>query len=269
MPALLAAVCAIFLFPALLISTRHVAWTPYAERYLYLPSAFFCMGLVSVGSLQLEKIQRRQWLPPLVLCVAFGAAIITVQRNSVWHDNLTLYRDTVRKSPDFGAAHLELGLALLQNGQLREGRAEIEKADRLNKRSSLRNRIKASLMAVRIQEGDDQGARDYFYSIFQRKEEADPDLLLLLNKADEGLASKVDDTTGRNGIYCDMINTYDVLYSKNHDPFNLYQSGILAFRRGDDVTAIAYMRKAVREAPADTHYTGAAIKWLQKLEAGE
>ena len=122
-------------------------------------------------------------------------------------------------------------------------------------------------MAVRVQQGDGQGAREYFYRIFRNKEEAGPEFLRLLNKADEGLASKADDTTGRNGIYCDMIDTYDVLYSKTHDPFNLYQKGVLAFRLGDNVSALAYMRKTVNEAPADTHYTAAAIKWLHKLEA--
>lgn len=268
-PALFAAVCVILLLPAFLVSMKHVAWTPYAERYLYLPSAFFCMGLVSGGSFLLEKIQRRQWLPHLVLCVAFGAAFTTVQRNFVWHDNLTLFRDTVRKSPDFGAAHLELGVALLEKGQLQEGRAEFETAERLNKRPSLRNRIKEYLMAVRLKQGDSQAAREYFYRNFRNKEEAGPEFLRLLNKADEGLAGKAVDTAGRNGIYCDMIKNYDLLYRKTLDPFNLYQSGLLAFRRGDDATALAYMRKAVREAPADTHYTGAAIKWLQKLEAGQ
>ena len=265
-PAVLAAVCCIFLLPALIVSVKQVAWTPFAERYLYLPSAFFCMGIVSTGSILLEKVQRQQWLPPLVMCIAFFAALITVQRNFVWHDNLTLYRDTVRKSPDFGSVHLELGVALLQNGQLRDGRAEIEKADRLNKRPSLRNRIKASLMAVRIQEGDGQGARDYFYRIFQSKEEADPEFLRLLNKADAGLASRTADVSFRNGIYNDMIDTYDVLYRKTADPFNLYQCGVLSFQLGDNARSLTYMRKAVREAPADTHYTAAAIKWLRKLE---
>ena len=269
MPALFAAVCVVFLLPAFLVSMKQVAWTPYAERYLYIPSAFFCMGLIGVGSVQLEKIQRQQWLPPLVLFVVFGAAFITVQRNFVWNDNLTLYRDTVRKSPDFGAIHLELGVALLQNGKLREGRAEFETAERLNKRPSLRNRIKENLMAIRVQQGDCQGAREYFYRLFLNKQEAGPEFLCLLNKADEGLASKAVDTASRNGIYCDMIDTDDVLYSKTHDPFNLYQKGVLAFRCGDNVGALAYMRKAVNEAPAGTHYTAAAIKWLHILEAGQ
>jgi hypothetical protein len=64
-----------------------------------------------------------------------------------------------------------------------------------------------------------------------------------------------------------MIDTYDVLYRKTHDPFNLYQCGMLASRCGDNTKSLAYMRKAVREAPEDTHYTAAAKKWLLKLEA--
>jgi tetratricopeptide (TPR) repeat protein len=227
------------------------------------------MGFVSTGTLFMEKIQRRKWLLPFVLSIACGAALISARRTFVWHDNLTLYRDTVRKSPDYGAAHLELGVALLQKGLLREGRTELETAERLNKRPSLRNRIKENLMAVRLREGDYQGARDYFYSIFKKKEEAAPDFLRLLNKADEGLTNQLTVVAVRNAIYFDMIETYKVLYSKTHDPFNLYQIGVLAYRYGDNAMAIANMRKAVREAPLGTHYKAAAIRWLQKLEDGK
>lgn len=265
----LTAVCIVFLLPALLLSILQVAWTPYAERYLYIPSAFFCMVLVIGLFSLLEKLHRQQWMLTVVLCIASCGAFLTAQRNFVWHDNISLYRDTVSKSDDFGAVHLELGLAFLQKGRIKEGRAEIEKADKLNKRPSLKNRIKANLMAVRLYDGDIQGAREYFYSIFKHKDEADLDFLHILNKADDGLANKTKDIAARDKIYRDMMNTHDVIYRKTHDPFNLYQNGILASRCRDNAMALAYMRKAVQEAPEGTHYTRAAKKWLHNLEVLE
>jgi len=268
-PAIMLVIGCVFLCPALLIAERHVAWTPFAERYLYLPSAFFCMGVVSVCPLIMEKLHCRQWGNPFLLFISCCATVISVQRTFVWHDNLTLYQDTVSKSPDYGATHLELGVALLQKGRIAEGRKEIEVAELLNKRPSLRNRIKESLMAVRLQECDNQGARDFFNKIYKKKEDADPEFLRLLNKADEGLLDNATVITVRNGLYCDMIENYKILYSKTQDPFNLYQAGILEFRCGNHFMARANIQKALLEAPLESHYRGAAVRWLEKLEAGQ
>lgn len=268
-PAVFSVICGIFLLPAIFISIKQVAWTSFAERYLYLPSAFFCIGITCSGSLLLEKVRRPQWALPVTLFILLSATLITVQRNLVWRDNMALYRDTVSKSPGFGGAHLELATALLNKGKLQEGRAELEAAERLNKRPSIRNSIKASLMAVRIKEGDYQGGRKYFYHIFPIKEEADTDFLRLLNQADNGIASQTVDIIARNGILNGMIDTNDVLYRKTRDPFYLYQSGILAQRMGDSSRVRTYICKVVKEAPAGTHYTAAAIKWLKQLGAGQ
>ncbi|WP_224982634.1 hypothetical protein [Geomonas agri] len=269
MAAVLAAACVIFLLPALAVSLGHVAWTPFAERYLYLPSAFMCLGVAGQASVFLEKANRQQWLLPTVVAIAVVAGTLTVQRTLVWQDNLTLFRDTVRKSPGFAGAHLELGVALLLKGELQQGRSEIETAERLNHRASIADLIKKDLMSVRLDVGDYQGARDYFYRNFSLKEQAGPEFLQLLAKADDSLARQAADAAVRDAIYRDLIDTYRLMYLKTHDPFNLYQSGKVAQKRGDVAGAMSYFRQAVREASADTHYRAAAAKMLQKLEVGQ
>jgi len=264
----LVAAGSIFLLPALLLSVKQVAWTPYAERYLYLPCVFFSLGLPGALALAPERLQRARWILPLALCLAVCAALVTAQRALLWRDNLDLYRDTVHNSPGFGAAHLEYARALLTQGKLREGRAELEAAERLNQRPSIKFPIKAGLMAVRLQEGDSQGARDYFYRLFPHKESADADFLRLLDLADGALANKTVDIISRNGIYSDMIDTYNLLYKKTGDPFYLFQGGKMAFKRGEHARALDYMRQTVRQAPAGAHYSAAAVTWVQKLEAG-
>ncbi|MBU5612563.1 tetratricopeptide repeat protein [Geomonas azotofigens] len=267
--AVLGAACAIFLLPALVVSLGHVAWTPFAERYLYLPSAFMCLGVAGQASVLLERGNRQRWLLPAAVAIAVIAGSLTVQRTFVWQNNLALFRDTVGKSPGFGAAHLELGVALLLKGELRHGREEIETAERLNDRPSIRSLIKQNLMAVRLDEGDYQGAREYFFRNFDSLDQAGPEFLQMLVKADEGLARQAADAAVRDGIYRGMIGTYRLLYLKTRDPFNLYQSGKVAQERGDRAEAMAYFRQAVREAPADTHYRAAATKMLQRLEVGQ
>lgn len=269
MAAVLAAACGIFLLPALLVSLGHVAWTPIAERYLYLPSAFMCLGVAGQASVLLERTNRQRFLLPAAVAIAVVAGSLTVQRTFVWRNNLSLFQDTVRKSPGCAAAHLELGVAILLKGELRQGRSEIETAERLNDRPSITPLIKQNLMAVRLQEGDCQGARDYFFRNFASIEQAGPDFLQMLAKADEGLALQAANAADRDGINREMIDIYRLLYLKARDPFNLYQSGKLAQKRGDRVGAMSYFRQAVREAPADTHYRAAAVKMLQRLEEGQ
>ncbi|MBJ6799259.1 glycosyltransferase family protein [Geomonas propionica] len=269
MAAVLVAAGVVFLLPALVVSLGHVAWTPFAERYLYLPSAFLCLGVASQASVMLERANWQQFLLPAAVAIAVVAGSLTMQRTFVWQNNLALFGDTVRKSPGFAAAHLELGVALLLKGELQQGRSEIETAERLNDRPSIRSLIKQNLMAVRLQGGDGQGAREYFFRNFASKEQAGPEFLQMLTKADEGLARQAANAAVRDGMYRDIIATYRLLYLKTRDPFNLYQSGKMAQTLGDRDAAMSYFRQAVREAPADTHYRAAAVKMLQRLEDGQ
>jgi protein O-mannosyl-transferase len=268
LPLLLALACAIFLLPALLISVKQVAWTPFAERYLYLPSAFFCLGVTGALSAARWTVNRERLLLLTALGLAAVTGLVTFQRAVLWQDNLALYRDTVRNSPGFAGAHLELATALLRKGELREGRVELEAAERLNKRPSVKYPIKAGLMALMLREGNSQGAKDYFYQVFPEKKQADVDFLCLLDSADAALAIKATELQVRNGLYADMLDTYALLYRKTRQPFYLYQASKVAIRVGDRAGAAAYLRQALHEAPADAHYAAAAVKTLHKLEAG-
>ena len=53
-------------------------------------------------------------------------AALTVMRNRVWYDDLTLWQDVVRKAPRSGRAHLNYGLALYGRGRTTEALAEYD-----------------------------------------------------------------------------------------------------------------------------------------------
>lgn len=78
-------------------------------------------------------------LPRLVGAkVARGAAVavllllaaLTVGRNRVWYDDLSLWRDVVRKAPRSGRAHLNYGLALFGRGRTAEALVEYNECAR-------------------------------------------------------------------------------------------------------------------------------------------
>jgi tetratricopeptide (TPR) repeat protein len=104
------------LLPALYIAG--IPNKPFAERYLYLPSA----GLILTALwIPFGRNGVRRALVWLVLAPVMAAcATATVQRNGIWRDDMTLYADTVRKSPDAAMPRYLLARALYEGGRTGE-----------------------------------------------------------------------------------------------------------------------------------------------------
>lgn len=116
-----------FLAPALPVAVNRIAWTPLAERYLYLP----LMGLCLVMTFLLADSSRKKTITlamGLILC-GFGTA--TAQRNIVWQKNITLWKDVVEKSPNFAPGHNDYALALLRKGKKDEAKKHFAIAESL------------------------------------------------------------------------------------------------------------------------------------------
>ena len=108
--------------PALFVATAKIAWTAYAERYLYFSCAVFSAGIFYIFSLLAEnfKIIRFKILIFLwLVIVIFG--ISTLRRTFVWENDMTLWESTIRESPYYGKAMFKYGEALQANGKKEEG----------------------------------------------------------------------------------------------------------------------------------------------------
>lgn len=107
----------ITLGPAAVVSITGIASTPLAERYLYIPSAGFCLllGYWISEAAERARVRRIAWGLALILVVAYAA--LSYQRQGVWRDDLSLWRDTALKSPAHPLPHSNYGLALSNAGQ--------------------------------------------------------------------------------------------------------------------------------------------------------
>jgi tetratricopeptide (TPR) repeat protein len=108
----------------------------FAERYLYLPSVGFVI-IVSLGFCGIARLDAlRGRAIPLMLTVALVITVLysagTIKRNPVWKNNLTLWSDTVKKSPDGFIPHNNLGNAYSKKGLTAEAIEEYKEAMRLN-----------------------------------------------------------------------------------------------------------------------------------------
>jgi tetratricopeptide (TPR) repeat protein len=118
----------ITLAPSALIAIVSITPTPLAERYLFIPSAGYCLligyWMVEAGSR--ARLKRIAWGLGLLLIVLFGLTAYKGQR--IWKDDLTLWRDISLKSPYHPLPHSNYGLALSNTGELDEAIKEYKLA---------------------------------------------------------------------------------------------------------------------------------------------
>ncbi|MGD0887041.1 MAG: tetratricopeptide repeat protein, partial [Thermodesulfovibrionales bacterium] len=93
----------------------------FAERYLYLPSfGFVLLIALALSRAPAVKPGLASGLVIISLAVAVVYSVGTVTRNAVWRDDVTLFTDTARKSPDAALPHNNLGAAYVKQNRLDE-----------------------------------------------------------------------------------------------------------------------------------------------------
>jgi len=141
----------------------------FAERYLYLPS----FGFVILVALLARRVvlQKPRWSVPLAAAFALFTVLYslgTVQRNSVWKDDESLWRDVVQQSPDSAVPHYNLACALNARGRIDEAIGEYQAAIKIQpavvaytslgtayqSKGLINEAIEEYELAVRLQPGD-------------------------------------------------------------------------------------------------------------------
>lgn len=101
--------------PALPVALSDIAWTRFAERYLYLAVPVFCLFCADMYLRGIEAFpQKKQMLSVVSLLVILGFSICGVLRIQVWSDKERLWADTVKKNPENGKVLYKYGSILPQ-----------------------------------------------------------------------------------------------------------------------------------------------------------
>ena len=88
----------LLLTPSFLIAFNQIAWTPYAERYAYLPLALMSPACVSWLAERIHKTTYHSDIVATLLVVLVLGGTVFV-RSVTWSTNLALIRNTVEVSP--------------------------------------------------------------------------------------------------------------------------------------------------------------------------
>jgi len=107
----------ITLGPSVIVAMTKIASTPLAERYLYIPSAGYCMliGYLLLGLDWNAYAKKFAWVFATILTLSF--LFFTIERQEVWKDRLSLWEHTSTKSYDHAIPHTNYGFALENAGR--------------------------------------------------------------------------------------------------------------------------------------------------------
>jgi tetratricopeptide (TPR) repeat protein len=120
--------CILWFFGNLVIESSVIGLELVFEHRTYLPSMFAILAMVTL----VYRYIRPQWIAVGFLCIVvviFSAW--TYERNSMWKDNVTIWKDCVDKSPQRARPHYNLGVALEHLGRHDEAANHFSKAVRL------------------------------------------------------------------------------------------------------------------------------------------
>jgi hypothetical protein len=107
----------ITLAPSCYAAIFPIAVIPIAERFLYIPSAGYCMviGYLIVRASEEINIRGIDWTCGLLLCMSY--LLITTNGQSIWKNNLSLWKEASKEAPDYASPHGNYGAALLIAGE--------------------------------------------------------------------------------------------------------------------------------------------------------
>ncbi len=227
----------LFVTPALLVATSKMAWTPLAERYLYIPLMFFACAIIPLGQRLPKKLGA-------ALCgmILVGLSWATVARNLVWQSNLTLFADVVEKSPTFVAGHNEYAVALARAGKTEKAKEHFAIAAKLGQGTS-QQLAKANLAWL------DTGAEDFLTNVDSLLAEtssqiATQDILKATVKHIDRLSLQTKDAETLQRLNRRNIELHKRLYTLTKDPFSLYRQGQLHLSLGEKKRAEEHFTQA-------------------------
>lgn len=100
--------------------------TIFSERYLYLPSAVFCLA-AALALVFAARRRRAAAVAALALLVAVGS-FRSMERNRDWRDAESLYRSSIAAAPRAARLHYNLGVVFRDQGRAREAEASFARA---------------------------------------------------------------------------------------------------------------------------------------------
>jgi tetratricopeptide (TPR) repeat protein len=246
---------------ALLVPLLRMTWTPLAERYMYVPCAFFSLGITFTVYRWTVKHNARHLMLSMVACLAAIAIYGTAQRAILWQENLALFEDCKRKSPDFIPAQNEIAGALYRQGNTEAACRVIKSikpsADLINSQY-----LQLSKAAALINEGNIDGARSILRQTLRNPGKLEIKIIQRILKLNE--LEVQDGKAQYSEVYGDNVSLLSRLYELTGDPFYQYRLGQAHMFAGERSKACDAFQRVISTASPKAYYYPVARKLLEK-----
>jgi tetratricopeptide (TPR) repeat protein len=240
------------LVPPILALHAKLPWTPYAERYLYLPMVGFVL-LVGVGAQRLP----RQVSFGLLVCIML-LSIPTMQRVALWSEPMAFWQDVLKKSPEFPRSYAGVAVELLNEKKYDEAEVLYNKALKMGLD---KNYVWQGLAVIKLAKGDLAGYETAMLHVI----DLSPKPLMSYIGLITTLLKKTPDEETHHKV----IGYY--LQAQQKDPNygdGLYNAAKEYLYLGDKQNALKYFNLFLK-TPGDSMYQPFAKKMIQNIEDGD
>jgi tetratricopeptide (TPR) repeat protein len=257
--------------PVLPFAFGTIAWTAYAERYIYISSAFWTISVCICSS---EYLDKREWLPNLYaknhtlhICLFSLLMImffITFKRNLVWRKNIDIIGDTVSLTPEAKPLRGLYMLAYARSGNIFAAKQQYHIANSLY---SLQydEKFDINMASILIDEGDLLEAERYYLIVITKTR--GKSLVALKGYLD--LLDK--SSTQQSNINKQILNIWDKqvdvcnkIYTIDKDPYMLFRLGQFYISANNHIEALENFSKVVKLSPPGSKYHTASLKIISK-----
>jgi len=229
----------IWFFGNLIIESSIIGLELVFEHRNYLPTMFVILAIVSLAFRYLKHV-----LPAAIALSLVGALFCgwTFERNKVWADEITLYRDSAAKSPGKARSHNNLGAALSRQDRVKEAIEQFQVALTINPQFSDAH-YNLGYALVRT-ENLDEGILH-----FREAVRVEPKRVKYLNNLGAALILK--------GDYSEAVDHFKTALKTNPSDADVHNNIGLAYKkRGQPDAAMQHFSRAV---VLDPRHAGALI----------
>lgn len=258
--------------PAFPFAFGTIAWTGYAERYIYVASAFWSVAVTLFAghflvSQNLGGVKNKISLVSIGLLLLIMASV-TWQRNIAWQTNLDLLADTVKQTPGQKELRGMYMLAYIRSGNLKAAREQYEIASHLQSGKYLEH-IDLNMAGIEATEGNKAEAEALFIKAISRTHGKSATALKFYAKFLDTELMQATDKESILLLQSKVIPIYERLYAVNHDPFVLYRLGQIHLSRNDIRCAITSFELAAQAYQPHSMYGENSAKIVKKLKNQE
>jgi protein O-mannosyl-transferase len=254
------------LLPALPFAFGTIAWTGYAERYIYISSAFWIVSAV----IFIDAHPPRKTLAATIYIVAITAMISffgwqTYARNVVWQKNVTLLEDTVNKTPNAKRLRDMYMYALYMAGNIDGAKQQYAIGNSLYsiKYDESADLIMAGILAG---EGKMNESLSLYESVVMKTKSSSEGAIKRMVRHLEIMLTDEKDPVQRN-ILINKITDSDLkLGNLSANPMVYYNLGQKALAANDKKVALGYFIRANSAFAMDSPYKVFSAKLIDRLK---